>query len=258
MIQYLVLMSGSCGNSYAFYDGRDTVLVDIGLTYTALKKRLDLHDIPLESVKGCVLTHLHPDHSKGVSMLQKRGLCPVYISKDSLEANRSILLDQKIRPEELVDFSFDMSFMIGDFLITAFRTSHDSHGSAGYLIEHGKDAFFVMTDTGRVPERAYELAPVARVKFIEANYDEAMLEQGPYSARLKARVRGPYGHLSNREAMEFARKVSRRGDSLFFIHVSDNNNTPEKVETLMKENIGSGIFIKALERGVSYQGVIDD
>ena len=72
MIHFLVLSSGSCGNSYAFYDGRDTIVIDQGLTYTGFSKRLDSHDIPIQSVRALFLTHLHPDHSKGVVGSQRK------------------------------------------------------------------------------------------------------------------------------------------------------------------------------------------
>ena len=45
-MRYSILTSGSCGNSYAFYDGKTTILIDVGLTLTGLKRRLVDADIP--------------------------------------------------------------------------------------------------------------------------------------------------------------------------------------------------------------------
>lgn len=258
MMHYAVLTSGSCGNCYAFYDGEETILIDCGLTFTGLKKRLDNHSIPVESITGMLLTHLHPDHSKGVGVFQRKLGKPCYMSKFSFENQDSVIVKQKIEKSLVETFENGDEFDIGHFHITSFATSHDSAGSSGYMITNGGVSYFVMTDTGRIPEAAGKLADMSVVKFIESNYDEEMLSSGPYPERLRARIRGPYGHLSNDDAAEFAVAHSKQGDHLYFVHVSDNNNTLEKVEEIMKRRIPSGIFVKACDRGASYEGFIDE
>lgn len=257
MMHYAILTSGSCGNSYAFYDGNETLLVDCGLTYTGLKKRLDAHEIPEESITALLLTHLHPDHSKGVGVFQRKLGKPCYMSAFSFDSLSSVVKKQRI--EECLVKLFDNgdSFDIGAFHVDTYATSHDSAGSSGFRITNEGVSYFIMTDTGRIPAEAAPLAETSKVKFIEANYDEEMLENGPYPAYLRARIRGPYGHLSNEEAAEFASVNSRNGDYVYFVHISDNNNTLEKVERVIKQRIPSGIFVKACERGASYEGFID-
>ena len=68
---------------------------------------------------------------------------------------------------------------------------------------------------------------------------------------------GRYGHLSNRDAIEFAKETSRLGDSLYFVHLSANNNTPDIVRNLARKEIPSGIFCKVCERGEMFEGFHD-
>ena len=261
MLHYVILSTGSCGNSYAFYDGTDTVVVDMGLTWKKFHETLERHDIPVESVRDCFLTHLHPDHSKGGYLLQTNipGI-KVHISEISRKMSQSVLFKYKIRQEEgmLHSFTHGETIRVGNFSVTPFRTSHDCPGSSGYYIENGEAKLFLMTDTGLVTEEAHEPAEKAKVLFLEANYDRDMLMAGPYTAALKKRIQGGYGHLANDESAAFAKEHCHIGDELWLIHLSAENNTPETVETAFRKELPSGIAVKACERGATYEGFIEN
>lgn len=257
MIHYCVLSTGSCGNSYAFYDGKTTVVVDAGVTYTKFISVLEMHDIPLTSLKAVFLTHLHPDHTKGVGAIQRKLALPVYISSTAYHNGKSEIMKAKIEKDSLFHFEWGEKIEIDSFSVTPFAVSHDSPGSTGYMIATGTSSFFLLTDTGIIPDEAYNLAKKSSVKFIEANYDEDMLFSGPYPEWLKKRISGPYGHLSNSTAVEFARKVSVRGDQIYFVHISQNNNKTALLKEKAKREIQSGIFLKCCERGEMFEGFID-
>lgn len=257
-MRYVVLTTGSCGNCYVFYENEEAIIIDDGVTYTKLSNELERHEIPMESVKGMFLTHVHPDHSKGVGAFMRKTHLPVFVSSKCKEGCEVELLKQRIKPEELNSFEFGESVSLGGFSVTSFQTSHDSVGSSGYFIQTSNSTIFLMTDTGVVPEEAYDYASKAKLKFIESNYDEEMLDNGSYPEWLKNRVRGQYGHLSNREAIDFANATSKRGDQVYFIHVSDNNNMTSIIQAMVNKEIPSGIFVKALERGEMVGGFIDE
>jgi phosphoribosyl 1,2-cyclic phosphodiesterase len=65
--------------------------------------------------------------------------------------------------------------------------------------------------------------------FLESNYDPAMLAAGPYPAYLKQRIKGPRGHLSNREAAELLCQASGHGRLQWacLSHLSEQNNHPD-------------------------------
>lgn len=256
-MHFIVLTTGSCGNAYAFYDGENTLLVDDGVTYTKLVSTLLSHAIPLDSVRALFLTHLHPDHSKGVGVLQRKTGLPVYLSSLAMERNRAVLDKQKINPAGLVPYRFGDCVEVPGFTVTPFRTWHDSEGSAGYFFTAGGHKVFLMTDTGRIPEGADALALEAEVEFIEANYDDTMLEEGRYTEALKRRIRSEYGHLSNQEAVGFAKLTARHGDHIYFVHLSANNNTPGRLRDLARKEIPSGIFCRVCERGEQLEDFLD-
>lgn len=256
-MHYIVLTTGSCGNAYAFSDGENTLLVDDGVTYTKLTASLEKHGIPLSSVRALFLTHLHPDHSKGVGVLQRKAGIPVYLSDIAIERNRVVLDRQKIEVKRLTAFSFGDIVAVPGFSVTPFRTVHDSEGSAGYFITSSGLSVFIMTDTGSVPPDALGYALKADVEFIEANYDDELLENGKYTEALKRRIRGEYGHLSNRTAVNFAKDSARHGDHIYFVHLSANNNSPEHLRELVRKEIPSGIFCRVLERGEGLEDFLD-
>lgn len=257
MIHYCVLSTGSCGNCYVFYDGETTVVVDLGVTYTKFVKELELHDIPIPSVKAVFLTHLHPDHTKGVGAVQRKLGIPVYLSSTAYHNGKAEIMKEKIERDSLIYFEWGERIDIGEISITSFAASHDSPGASGYFLSFSSSSVFILTDTGIIPKDAYSFAPLSSVKFIEANYDEDMLLSGPYPDWLKKRISGPYGHLSNSTAVEFASLVSKRGDQIYFVHPSENNNKTALLKEKAEKSIESGIFLKCCERGEMFEGFID-
>ncbi len=64
--------------------------------------------------------------------------------------------------------------------------------------------------------------------YLECNYDPEMLAEGSYPARLKARIRGPGGHLSNDEAATLLEACGRRRPRWVAVaHLSEENNLPQ-------------------------------
>ena len=213
--------------------------------------------MPLSSLCAMFQTHLHPDHAKGVGAVQRKTEVPVFVSSVALRDGKTEMDKMKMERKLVFPFTWGTTVGVGEFEVTPFRTSHDSPGSSGYFIVNGNDKIFLMTDTGIIPEEAWGYSRVSNVKFIESNYDPAMLATGPYPAWLKARVKGEYGHLSNNDAVSFAYDTARRGDQVFFIHLSDNNNDVSLLKDLVNKTIPSGIFCKVCERGEMFEGFTD-
>ncbi len=180
MLQYAVLGSGSSGNSYVFSDGTVSFLIDQGYSVVELRRRLERFCISLETVQAVFVTHLHPDHAKGVGILCRRQPAAAYISARSMLeqpdqfAKLGIPLHQvfPVEPFEVVE--------IGPFSLFCFATSHDSAGSVGWFITYEDQNLMVLTYTGLTTVEHKQLAKDANILFLEANYDKRMLETGPY------------------------------------------------------------------------------
>lgn len=257
MLHYCALTTGSCGNCYLFYDGETTIAIDCGVTWKKFSSEMEMHSMPLSSLSAMFLTHLHPDHAKGVGAVQRKTEVPVFISSVALRDGKVEMDKLKMERKLVFPFTWGTSIGVGNFKVTPFKTSHDSPGSSGYFILNRNDKIFLMTDTGIIPEEAWGYAKISGVKFIESNYDPDMLASGPYPSWLKNRVRGEYGHLSNNEAVSFAYETSNRGDQVFFIHLSDNNNDVALLKGLVNSTIPSGIFCKVCQRGEMFEGFTD-
>lgn len=257
MLHYCALTTGSCGNCYLFYDGETTIAIDCGVTWKKFSSEMEMHSMPLSSLSAMFLTHLHPDHAKGVGAVQRKTEVPVFISSVALRDGKVEMDKLKMERKLVFPFTWGTSIEVGNFKVTPFKTSHDSPGASGYFILNRNDKIFLMTDTGIIPEEAWGYAKISGVKFIESNYDPDMLASGPYPSWLKNRVRGEYGHLSNNEAVSFAYETSNRGDQVFFIHLSDNNNDVALLKGLVNSTIPSGIFCKVCQRGEMFEGFTD-
>ena len=76
-------------------------------------------------------------------------------------------------------------------------------------------------------EEALSEASQAQTLVLEANFDEEMLENGPYPRDLKDRIRGGHGHLGNTLCAEAVKSVWHpQMRHIYLCHLSENNNTP--------------------------------
>lgn len=90
----------------------------------------------------------------------------------------------------------------------------------------------------------------------EANYEDLLLQQGPYSPWSKKRIASELGHLSNRQSGEALCEVLEgRGEEVLLAHMSINNNTAlcclNTVSEVLVENgfaVGSAVHVAVAPR----------
>ena len=80
-----------------------------------------------------------------------------------------------------------------------------------------------------VTPRADHYIRTAEHLMIEADYDAAMLRNGPYPERLKARIASCEGHLDNAVTAAYLAGIvpAYRLRTVFLCHLSHINNTPQ-------------------------------
>jgi len=241
MAVFQTLYSGSSGNCSMLRDGGSTVLVDMGksckITLNALK---DL-GVPISSIDGILITHEHSDHVSGLMTFLKHYDVPLYSDAKTLGRLRATdLIPDKTR---IVPVHEREQFRIGEMMVESFRTDHDSVACVGYrfTFSDGSRAA-VATDLGRVTDSVFDALSDCSLVALEANYDDAMLQMGPYPMYLKERIASDNGHLSNLDCAETLVKLAKTADRDFVLmHLSQENNTPEIALTTclgMLENYG--------------------
>jgi len=216
------LNSGSNGNCYYIGSSHDAVLIDVGISCRETEKRMKALGLNIKNVRAIFVSHEHGDHIKGVSTLANKYSLPVYITgKTALQGPRLIR-------HLSMSFIANETVQTGDLTIIPFRKQHDAADPHSFVIESKGTRIGVFTDIGEVCSEVIRYFGICHAAFLEANYDEEMLEQGKYPIHLKNRIRGGHGHLSNRQALElFLQHRSPQLSHLLLSHLSKENNSPE-------------------------------
>ena len=227
-LEVCALASGSNGNCYYIGNQQEAILVDVGLSARQLQLRLKAKEIEEQKIKAILITHEHCDHCKGARVLSKRLQVPVYLTRKTF-----LKLSRAQRPSVVKWFEPDQSFLLGDFEIHPFLKSHDAVEACSFRISYAGTHIGVMTDIGELNEQVKAHFSACHAVFLESNYDDDMLMNGPYSYYLKQRVSSALGHLSNRQAFQLASEFAGENlNTIFLSHLSGANNTPELADAV--------------------------
>ncbi|HZE84639.1 MAG TPA: MBL fold metallo-hydrolase, partial [Puia sp.] len=222
------LNSGSNGNCYYIGNDREAILIDAGLSCRETEKRLGRLGLSVSKIKAIFISHEHTDHIRGLPVLSKKYGLPVYITEPT-QRNGGLTLEEHLpisfRPHEPVS--------VGELMITAFPKFHDAADPYSFVVACGEIKIGVFTDIGIPCEQLITYFQQCHAAFLEANYDEDMLENGSYPIHLKRRIRDGNGHLSNRQALDlFLAYRPTFMSHLLLSHLSHNNNNPDLVREL--------------------------
>jgi phosphoribosyl 1,2-cyclic phosphodiesterase len=227
------LNSGSNGNCYYVGNEREAVLVDAGISCRETEKRIARLGLSMQRVKAIFISHEHSDHIRGLAMLAKKYRLPVYITDGTVQHCGDV-------PKELCNtLRSYLPVKIGSIEVTAFPKHHDAVEPHSFMIADGDTRIGVFTDIGATCEHLIRHFAQCHAAFLEANYDEEMLEQGRYPFYLKRRIRGGKGHLSNRQALELF--ITHKPDYMSHVllaHLSKDNNCPELAQQLFAQHAG--------------------
>lgn len=218
------LNSGSNGNSYYIGNDTEAVLVDIGLSCKEMEKRMERQGLKPTSIKAIFISHEHADHIFGAEVFSKRYNTPVYITPATLANSRLRLRQDLIR----VFKAGERISLSANLHITAMQKWHDAADPHSFVVETGGITTGVFTDIGAPCENVKRWFKQCHAAFLEANYDDEMLENGRYPLHLKKRIRGDKGHLSNAQALQLFQDHRHEALShLWLAHLSRDNNKPE-------------------------------
>lgn len=225
-ISFTHLGTGSRGNSTLVESGDYKVLVDQGFSGKELEKRLARIEITPTEIDAIVLTHHHGDHGGGGAICQKRWNLPIYCNDRTATALNldlsKVSLFENLEAIEIAD----------DFALLPVPVPHSGADNVGFVASHRGERGAVVTDLGSWTDELVNHLHGCQHISIEANYDQSRLDNGKYPLRLKQRISGRGGHLSNDQTGEFlANVVTKDTRSIVLTHLSENNNLPHLAES---------------------------
>jgi phosphoribosyl 1,2-cyclic phosphodiesterase len=228
------LNSGSNGNCYYIGNSREAVLIDVGITCRETEKRMKQLGLPMNKVKAIFVSHEHGDHIKGVSTLANKYGLQVYITPATAK-NGPILIKHLSKP-----FKANQPIPVGELIVTPFIKLHDANDPHSFIVSYNGVTVGVFTDIGIPCQQVIHYFKQCHAAFLEANYDDELLENSKYPVHLKNRIKGNHGHLSNAQALELY-KVHKPPfmTHLLLSHLSKENNSPQLAAQLFKKHAGS-------------------
>lgn len=231
-MKFSILSSGSKQNCFYVESGDTAILIDIGIPFGVLTDFLREAGGSLEKIKALFITHEHWDHIQGLrSFLKNTRNIPVYMEEFSRKSARLKLPDHR-------QIIHDEPVGLDGLTVVPFQVSHDAANTFGFAVKEGDSALVLASDIGSYDAETLKYFKNARAIAIESNYDQEMLKMSHYPAYLKRRIHGKNGHLSNGDAVEFLSKtVTRHTRNVFFLHLSENNNSVSIVEKLIDSHL---------------------
>ncbi|MDX1455764.1 MAG: MBL fold metallo-hydrolase [Gammaproteobacteria bacterium] len=219
-LEFALLGSGSKGNATLVRHGETCLMVDCGFSKTETSRRLARLGLEPGDVTAIFVTHEHSDHIGGVDSFSRKFGTPVFLTAGT-NANAG---KRAVRGANLL--RIEQPLVIGDIEVTPVPVPHDAREPAQYVFDSGQHRLGVLTDLGRLTPHVVQQYSGLDAFILEANHDEAMLANGPYPQKLKDRVGGGLGHLSNRQSAELLDMIDcSKLQHLVAAHISEHNNT---------------------------------
>lgn len=253
------LASSSSGNCYILEfenDGIPTrIMVECGIPLKEIYKRSSEYGIDLSTIKCCLVTHAHGDHSKAAKDMIRLGI-PLFAHKDTLS-----LLNLKGR--ELVELK-PIGVCEG-IKVMAFSVEHDISGAVGFVIKTKNECVMFINDHKRWTANLSNFKP--DYIFIECNYDHTVvyaqvyelkklkknvvsgsLEAKDINSRLAQHERNINAHCSLNGTIKGLNKLNLKNTKcIFLMHLSDRyaNEYKMKREVQLSTGIRTLVCYKA-------------
>lgn len=224
-----VIASSSKGNCYLLDDGKTQILIEAGITFNKLIRKVNISNI-----SGVLVTHEHQDHAKAVSDLIRRGK-RVYSSQETFDA---LGIEKNALAKPIVEYQLQM---IKTFAIIPFPTQHDAAKPLGFLIKSlvTNEVVLFATDTYYVKNKFEGLNYI----MIECNYANDILEKRDnISKKQKDRLYKSHFELEN--VKEFLRNQDlSQVKEIYLMHLSSGNSDEERFKREIQELTGIPVYV---------------
>lgn len=227
-MKFIQLASGSLGNSYLLnLSNGNRLLIECGLTWNALKKKLDFN---LDRIVGCLVTHSHKDHCRCAVDLLTAGI-PIYSGQETLESigvlnTRNAAAIQAMKRYSGVGFEF-----------SAFPIEHDAPGAMGYVVKDtlSKEFLLFATDTAYLKTRfSHPFSVIA----IECSYTQEILEDRVKSQTIHEDLakRLLFTHMEEKTTILYLKKCNmEKCQEVHLLHCSKENLNLPRIRKRIEE-----------------------
>jgi phosphoribosyl 1,2-cyclic phosphodiesterase len=235
MLKFCSLYSGSSGNSLYVESKGSKILIDAGTSCKKICDGLASINSSIEKIDAILVTHEHSDHVQSLGMISRKYNIPVYANLETWEQIKN--QKDKISAENIRVFENDKDFFLNDLTIHPFSTPHDAANPCGFNIHNGKRKLSIATDLGHMDNKLLSELEESSFILLESNYDPEILKVSKYPFRLKTRIAGPNGHLSNETAGKTISTLMKKNlKQVMLGHLSKENNFPELAyQTVLNE-----------------------
>jgi phosphoribosyl 1,2-cyclic phosphodiesterase len=224
-----VLASSSRGNAYWVTDGHTPILLDCGIPFPDIRKKLNFQT---SDIAGALITHEHQDHCKGVSETMKAGI-DCYMTQGSADAIGTVGHRVNIiKPLQ--------QFRLGTWDIMPFDTQHDAAEPVGYLVANqAGEKLIYATDTYYIKYRFNGLTHI----MLEVNHDRDLIWDNPDFPEAHKR-RLMRSHMSLQVAKDFLKANDlTRIEVIYLIHLSDGNSDEARFKQEIQALTGKMILV---------------
>ncbi len=239
-MELIPLFSGSSGNATLVRTSGANILIDAGKNCKAIVNALNEAGTDPCDIDAVLITHSHTDHVSGLDVFIRKYPSALYATEGTFRGMaRRFTKPHDSTPDIRITPGVRTKVSDGVF-IEAFATPHDAAGSVCYKITEADQACVVATDLGVVTDELKSFLKGADAVLLESNYDRHMLVYGPYPEKLKIRIAGDGGHISNDDCAEVVKYLIDNGTRRFILaHLSEQNNTPAKAESTVCDYLAS-------------------
>lgn len=231
MVEIKILASSSHGNCYVVNDNFTQIMLDCGLPYKQLQKRLNFQ---VSNLAAVLISHSHKDHCKAVPDLLKAGI-DCYMSQQTAEEGGYSGHWVKV-VEPLKQLKID------PWTVLPFELEHDV-ANLGYLLANkAGEKLLYATDTYYCRYKFNGLNYI----MLECNhsYDilAANVESGVLPLPMKNRLIRSHFSLENVKEFLRANDLSKV-QAIYLIHLSDGNSDAERFKREIQELTGKMVIV---------------
>jgi phosphoribosyl 1,2-cyclic phosphodiesterase len=218
------LASGSKGNCLYLGSSGTKLLIDVGLSYKMLTKRLEEIGVSIDDIDAVLITHEHTDHISGLETLSTKRNIPVFANR---ETAKGICQNLKFTPKFKI-FTTSEPFEFQDLRIQTFSIPHDSLDPVGLTVFADGLKIGICTDLGYVTSVVRKHLQNCDYLYVEANHQPSLVHSCLRPMVYKTRVLGKQGHLSNEACADLLSSVHHEKlKAAYLAHLSSECNTKE-------------------------------